>query len=428
MEQAQVLHGHIIDAPERHSLRCRAGHYLVFEQGRIAGVFPELPSRWEGCPVSRTEGLILPGLTDLHVHAPQYAFAGSGMDLPLLPWLESYTFPEEIRYADLDYAAAAYERFVRDLRASFTGRAVIFATCHSPASRLLRDKLAGSGLAAYVGRVSMDQYAPDGLREGPDAASQAEDWLREALGDGCGRVLPIVTPRFIPSCSPSLLTALSRIAAELDLPIQSHLSENRDEQALVSALYPEASCYAAVYDDFGLLGERTVLAHCVHCSQVELDLLAERGCFIAHCPQSNINLMSGAAPIRSYLEQGLRVGLGTDVAGGAHLSLFRAIQDAVAVSKLRCALLDEAQPLSLAEAFYLATRGGGSFFGPVGLLEADYVADALIIDDSSLTPESFSLEQRVQRAIYLLDERAIQGKYVEGQLIFSTADIQGVKP
>jgi len=420
MTGSVALKGNIIFCGEDRQLICRNNAYLVAREGKVAGVYPLLPPEYARAPLRDYGGaLIIPGLTDLHLHAPQYAFAGLGMDLELLPWLERCAFPEESRYADLDYAAAAYGRLVAALRKGFTTRLMIFATRHTPASLLLAELLHWSGLAAYVGRVSMDSRAPAVLKEGCAAAEEERRFIEALLERGFPRVRPAVTPRFIPSCSPELLWELGRLAQEYRLPVQSHLGENRGEIRLVGSLYPEAPHYASVYDSYGLLGQTpTVMAHCVHCLPEELRLLAQRGVFIAHCPQSNLNLMSGAAPIRAYLDQGQRVGLGTDVAGGAHLSLFRAIQDAVAVSKLRKALLKpEEQPLALAEAFYLATRGGGAFFGSTGAFEAGYDLDALVIDDGPVNTDDFTLEERLARAIYLLDENSLLAKYVEGEEI-----------
>ena len=148
--------------------------------------------------------------------------------------------------------------------------------------------------------------------------------------------------------------------------------------------------------------------------------MRQRGVYAAHCPQSNINLVSGVAPIKHMLELGLNIGLGTDMAGGAHLSLFRAIQDAIAASKLRVALLhiEGEEPLTPNEAFYLATRGGGSFFGKVGCFEPGYELDALVLDDSPVRLPGHTLAERLQRAIYLLDEGAISAKYVGGVRLF----------
>ena len=162
------------------------------------------------------------------------------------------------------------------------------------------------------------------------------------------------------------------------------------------------------------------MAHCVYSSDAELSLMKTRGVFIAHCPQSNTNLSSGIAPIRHYLEEELHIGLGTDIAGGHSLSMLRAIADAIQVSKLRWRLVDDSQkPLSLEEAFYMATMGGGAFFGKVGTFAEDYEFDALILDDSRLRhPQPLNSRERLERLIYLADDSCIAGKYVSGNKIF----------
>jgi guanine deaminase len=232
-------------------------------------------------------------------------------------------------------------------------------------------------------------------------------------------IKPIITPRFIPSCSGPLLAALGQLAEKYALPVQSHLSENIKEVEWVRRLEPHSKHYADAYQRYGLLsGQPTVMAHCVHLSDAEMVILREHGVYIAHCPQSNTNLLSGAAPIRAFLQAGLKVGLATDVAGGAHISIVHAIADAVTVSKMRAALVDpKEQPLSVPEAFYLASKGGGAFFGKVGSFEPGYVADVLVINDGALSPYPLTLEQRLERLVYHADERHLAAKYVGGKEI-----------
>ena len=162
------------------------------------------------------------------------------------------------------------------------------------------------------------------------------------------------------------------------------------------------------------------MAHCVYSSDAELSLMKERGVFIAHCPKSNTNLSSGIAPTRRYIEEGLHIGLGTDIAGGHSLSMLRAIADAIQVSKLRWRLVDDSlKPLSLEEAFYMATMGGGAFFGKVGTFAEGYEFDALILDDSKLRhPQPLTARERLERLIYLSDDSCITGKYISGNKIF----------
>lgn len=398
--------------------------YLVCEDGVCAGVFDTLPERYAALPLTDFgDRLIIPGLIDLHVHAPQFAFRGLGMDMELLDWLNTYTFPEESKYAQTDYADRAYSQFVSHLRRSATTRAVCFATVHTPATELLMEKMEESGLISYVGKVNMDRNSPDYLREESAEASVAatERWLSETKSR-FARTKPIITPRFIPSCSDTLLQGLRGLVEKYDLPVQSHLSENFGEIAWVGELCPSAKFYGDAYDRFGLFGgdHPCIMAHCVHSSDEELELMRKNGVYIAHSPLSNTNLASGVAPIAKYLDSGLRVGLASDVAGGETVNMFQVMAGAIRASKLRWRLLDqEVKPLTVDQAFYLATLGGGSFFGKVGSFGSGYEFDALVLDDSALEhPQELTLRARLERCIYLADERHIAAKFVAGTRIF----------
>ena len=418
-----VLRGDICYSVSPTQLRAVPDGYLVVEEGLCAGVFPQLPEGYAGLPVlDRRGSLVVPGLVDLHLHAPQYAFRGLGMDLELLDWLDTHTFPEEARYQDLDYAGRAYDIFAGDLKASATTRACVFATAHTQATLLLMDRLEESRLITLVGRVNMDRNCPDSLRE-PDAQTAAQatvDWL-EAVRGRYQRTGPILTPRFIPSCTDELMRRLGEIRRQYDLPVQSHLSENQGEVAWVAQLCPSAPFYGAAYDAFGLFGgdHPCVMAHCVLSGAEELALMKARGVFVAHCPQSNENLSSGVAPVRRYLEAGLHVGLGSDIAGGSTPSIFRAMADAIQVSKLRWRLVDQTlAPLTAAEAFWLGTAGGGAFFGKVGAFEPGWEADVLVLDDRRLRcPNPLTPEQRLERLIYLAEDRDITDKFARGEKI-----------
>lgn len=416
-----VLKGDICYSKSLTELACAENAFLVCENGRSAGVFRELPEAYRAFPLTDYSGmLIIPGMVDLHIHAPQYTYRGLGMDLELLDWLQTYAFPEEAKYASLEYADKAYGFFADRLKNSATTRAIVFATVHPDATVLLMEKLEKAGLVSYVGKVNMDCDAPDNLREPSAEASlrATRDWLKKCAGR-FGRTSPILTPRFLPSCSKELLSGLQRVREEYRLPVQSHLSENQGEIELVGRLFPEAAFYGDGYDRYGLFGgdAKTVMAHCVYSSPEEITRMKKNGVFIAHCPASNTNIASGIAPIRRYLEEGLRVGLGSDVAGGESESIFRAIADAVKVSKLNWRLVDDgAKPLSFEEAFYLATVGGGEFFGKVGSFESGYEFDAVVLDDRGLGVRTdLSVRQRAERDVYLeADRDAIRAKYAGG--------------
>ena len=424
MNDSFILKGDICFSQKKNAAASFENHYIVCMDGLCQGVFPSIPSKYRFLPVIDYSGrLIIPGLVDLHIHAPQFSFRGMGMDLELLDWLNEITFPEESRYSSLDYAKTAYRAFTDALQKSATTRACIFSTIHVPATEVLMELLEATGLKTYVGKVNMDRNSPAFLME-ESALASAEatlQWLENCLGK-YKYTMPIITPRFIPSCSDELLERLGKLQSKYKLPVQSHLSEAIGEIEWVSTLCPDSSFYGKVYDKYGLFGgnAKTIMAHCVHSTPDEIQLMKEREVFIAHCPESNINLKSGLAPIRKYMEAGLHVGLGTDVAAGTSESIFSAMSEAIKTSKLQYMLLDSSlKPLTVDEVFYLATKGGGEFFGRVGSFEAGYEFDALVINDSSLCClERLSPRERLERIVYLSQSCKLEHKYVSGTQLF----------
>ena len=419
-----ILKGHICHSVDRNHIAVFEDHYLVCTDDVCAGIFPQIPEQYRELElIDYGDRLIIPGMSDLHIHAPQFAYRGLGMDMELLDWLNVHAFPEESHYADLDYANLAYDQFVTHLRRSETTRLSVFATLHREATELLMEKLENSGLISCVGKLNMNRNSPDYYREPSTEYSLAETrkWLEETVGKW-KHTTPIITPRFIPSCTDDLLYGVGALSREFGVPTQSHLSENLSEIAWVKELVPEARKYGDAYRIFGLFGgdHRCIMAHCVYSDELEMQMMKENGVFTAHSPESNINVASGVAPINRYLDYGLKVGLATDVAGGSHESMFKAMTHAIQSSKLRWRLLDQSVPfLTFDTAFYLATRGGGEFFGKVGAFDPGYELDAVILDDSNLDhPQKLSVKDRLERIAYLGDERNIYGKYVAGAKLF----------
>ena len=425
-----VLKGHICYSESKNELITRENAYVVCVGGKSKGVFTELPQQYAVLPLKDySDCLIVPGMIDLHIHAPQYAFRGMCMDLELMDWLNRYTFPEEAKYMELEYAERAYAIFVNALKASATTRAVVFATRHRPATELLMKLMEESGLASYVGKVNMDREAAEVLVEESAAVSASEtvQWI-EAVKEKYTNTKPILTPRFIPCCSDTLMEHLRQIQMAYGLPVQSHLSESPGEIDFVHFLRPDNAFYGEAYNDYDLFGKnkdnqtdvKTVMAHCVWSTDEEIDLMRKNGVFVAHCPASNMNLSSGIAPIRKYLDLGMNIGLGTDVAGGHSDSIFRAMTDAIQVSKMYWRYVDQTmKPITFPEAFYMATLGGGAFFGAVGSFAEGYAFDAVVLDDTALVhPQELSVSERLERAVYLgLDTHGIRAKYVNGEKI-----------
>ena len=418
-----ALKGTICYSISPQKLSITPNSYLICSQGKCAGIFPVLPEKYRGIPCTDyKDDLIIPGLTDLHVHAPQYTFRASGMDLELLDWLNTYAFPQEARYENLEFARSAYSIFAEDMKKSPNTRACIFGTLHVPATELLMELMDKTGLKTMIGKVNMDRNGSPILQEtSAEASAQATvTWIEDTL-NRFENTTPILTPRFTPACTDQLMAKLSQIQKKYHLPMQSHLSENFGEIEWVKELCPGTHFYGEAYHQFQLFGGDcpTIMAHCVHSSEEELALMKKQGVYVAHFPQSNTNLSSGIAPARHYLEAGLHIGLGSDIAGGTSLSILRAMADAIQVSKLYWRLVDSsAKPLTLEEAFYLGTEGGGSFFGKVGSFREGYEFDAVILNSSTIpTPLSLSPKDRLERLVYLSDDRNITGKYVSGRKI-----------
>ena len=415
-----LLHGDLCFSKDRMRIETMENGYMHIRDGKIVALYETVPTNLSSLELKDYHGkIVLPGMVDLHLHAPQYAYRGTKMDLPLLDWLNINTFPEEAKYENVSYAKAAYTNFVEDLKESPTTRAVIFATLHKEATLELMALLEESGLSTMVGKVNMDRNSPDYLTEhsAEESLENTMAWLREVPKD-YRNCRPILTPRFTPTCSDSLLEGLGRLMAEEGLPLQSHLSENKAEIAWVKELCPDTKNYGESYDRYGLLGN-TVMAHCVHTEEDELGLLMQRGTTIVHCPQSNTNLQSGVAPIKHFLNKGAKVGLGTDVAGGANLSMFRAITDAIHASKLRnCLLREEDSALTLSEAFYMATLSGGRFFGKVGSFLPGYEADFLVFSGKRKSVREESLLERLEMLLYTEKELfRMDAKFVQGRQI-----------
>ena len=418
----KLIKGSFIYSIDKDNIEIKENQYLLIRDGKSEEFYKEIPSRLKNIQIEDYgDNIIIPGLIDLHIHAPQYAFRGMGMDMQLLDWLNTYAFKEEGKYRDLEYAKKQYSKFVSDVKNSATTRLSIFATLHKDATIMLMDMLEEAGIKAYVGKVNMDRNSPEFLIE--DTLKSKEDtieWLEDTK-DRYKNIKPILTPRFIPSCTDNLMEEIKQINNIYNIPVQSHLSENKSEIEWVAELHPDTKNYAEAYYKYNLFGKnnKTIMAHCVHCPDDELELIKQNNVVVAHCPQSNANLTSGIAPIKNMLSMGINVGLGSDIAAGSSLSIFRAMSDAVQVSKLRESLTGQKnQTLTLTEVFYLGTKGGGKFFGDVGSFEKGYEFDAVVLNDKSFGDNSnFTLKERLERIIYLSDDRNIVAKYVAGNKI-----------
>ena len=414
----KVYKAHILFTKEKDQFEVFENGYIAVENGKVTGVSTNLSEL--DCQnaeiIDFGDKLLIPAMNDMHVHAPQVHNQGVAMDLELLPWLQNYTFPEESKYADVEYAERMYRRFLHTQWLFGTMRSVVFGTVHTESTRVLIKLYQEAGMGALVGKVAMNRNCPDALCEDVKAAVEGNERLIAEFSDVDGLVHPIITPRFVPSCTPELLKACGELAKKYQLPVQSHLSENTSEIAWVAELEPESESYGDAYNRYGLFGQTpTIMAHCVWTSGSELDMMKRNGVMVAHCPTSNFNIASGMAPIRTFLEEGLPIGLGSDISGGHDLNMFRMLVYAIQVSKMHYQQNHDKAFLTLPEIFWIATKSAGSFFGKVGSFEPGYDFDALVIDDAVLYPSEYSLLHRLERFIYVGDDRQIVHRFCRGK-------------
>lgn len=391
-----------------------------------------------------------PGFVDTHIHASQYPNAGIFGKSTLLDWLNMYTFPLEASLTDLDKARRVYAACIRRTLAHGTTAAAYFATRDVAATNLLADLCVRAGQRALVGRVCMDEasmspewYCDESAEESVVRTREVVDYVRGLDPEGV-LVRPIVTPRFAPTCTGEALRGLGKLAADEELAVQTHVSENPGECALVAELFPAETAdekgYVGVYDAAGLLGPRTILAHGIHLNEKEVRVLAESGTGISHCPCSNSSITSGAARVRWLLEAGVEVGLGTDVSGGYSASVLEAARQALLVSRHVAMGVEEGAEkertkLSVEEVLYLATKGGAKLVGlegRVGAFEVGMEWDAQMIALGGVGAEGEakrsdtgnvdvfgweSWEDMVAKWLFGGDDRNTRKVWVKGQLV-----------
>ena len=414
----QVLKGNIVQAPALGELQITEQGYLVLEDGVIRGVYDRLPLEYATAPlVDYGQALVMQSFADMHLHAPQYPMLGMGMDLPLLEWLDTYTFPTEARFADTDYARRVYRRLASDLITSGTTRVCMFSSLHTEATWILMDELERAGVTGYVGKVNMDRNGLPGVLE-----ETTEESIRETVRwlDGCHfeHVRPIITPRFTPSCTDELMTALGKLARERELYVQSHLSENTREIDWVRELHPDCKQYWETYDKYGLWKDHTVMAHCVHSDQRERAAIRDAGVVVVHCADSNVNICSGLCPVRQMVNEGLWVTLGSDIAGGAQLPMYKVITMSIRTSKAR-RVTDGWHPdfLTVPEGYYLGTTAGHRYFGAGDGFAVGDKLHAVVIDDGDFPEAShpLSVRERFERAIYMTHRHNIVSVWSDGR-------------
>jgi guanine deaminase len=405
---------------------CRDALITIASNGTIVSVIRPDESAWERKKsAAREEGrlvelprqaFLLPGFIDLHIHAPQWPQLGKALDVPLEVWLQQYTFPLEARYSDAAFARKVYADLVISLLAHGTTTALYLSTIHAEATRLLTEICLEKGQRALVGKVVMDEpdQCPDYYRDASAEIALEEtqsfiEFVRSMPGNAESLVLPVVTPRFIPSCTDLALTGLGKIASEYACHVQTHCSESDWEHGYVIERTGQPDTEAL--RDFGLLGRHTVLAHSNFITDSDMDTIAAAGAGIAHCPLSNVYFSNAVFPLRRALEKSLHVGLGTDISGGPSASMFDTCRQAISASRMLEDGVDATADssdrgvarsrINFREAFHLATAGGATVLDlQVGRFEDGYAFDAILID-----PEAVSAPIRINDEFDTLDDQ-----------------------
>lgn len=394
------------------------GCIVVDDKGKTVGVYKKLPERFRGIETEDFgERLIIPGFTDCHVHASQMPNTGIGYNTELIEWLDTLTIPQEIRFRDREYAKSVYHDFAQELLKYGITHSVIMTTIHADSASILVDELIQTGLKAYVGKVCEDcNTLLDAMEETSVAVNESDRFIRENIGKS-ELVKPIVTPTLSMLCTRKLMSALAAQAGKYGLPVQLHLSENLSEIEFTLRFFGDCEDFTQTYEKAGLMkDERTMAAHSIHLSDREKQVLKEKQILVAHCPHSNLNLLSGVMKLAEYNDLGIRVGLGSDLAGGHTLNMFLNMAGAIQEGGVHYVNRTYHRPVTASEAFYCATKAGGSFFGKTGSFEKGYDFDALVIDDSDAVKYNrFTLAQRAERMIYCCDDRNIVHVYVNGE-------------
>ena len=419
----KAYRGEILSVPEdpsaagQKAVRYFEQGLLVVEDGLVVACGPEadLAERFGDVPAERLDGLIVPGFVDAHVHYPQIGCIASHGE-QLMQWLERHIFPAEKAFADRGHADRVAAFFLDELLRHGTTSALVFATVHAGSVDALFEAALQRDMRIVSGKVLMD-LGPEGLRD-TVADGRADTEALIARWRGRGRLGYAVTPRFVPTSSPEQLAdAGALVAAHRDVLVHTHLSENLGEIAFVAERFPEASDYLDVYDRFGLVGPRSVFAHCVHMSDRALSRMAEAGAGIAFCPTSNMFLGSGLFDLAQADRHRIGIGIGTDIGAGTTLSVLHTLGEAYRTCQLRGTSLDPFRAL------HLATAGGARVMGiadRVGALLPGQEADFVVLDSRS-TPllanrcSGTSLHDRLFALQVLGDDRAIAATYLRGR-------------
>ena len=402
----------------------KKGALVVDDQGIIlkVGSSELLCQEYKDAKIEKGEGcVILPGFVDSHIHFPQMDMIGTHSG-ELLEWLEKYTWPTEKSFADPEVVREAAEVFCQELFKNGTTFSSIFASNHEHCVDILFEAMYRHGARAIVGKPSMDQNCEPTLAISAEEDYEEQLRLIDKWHNKDGRLFYSVTPRFAPACSEKMLEMLGKLfRSRSDLFLQTHICENQSEVEWIKEIFPKEKDYFAVYERYGLSGERCVMAHAILCTEDERARMLKGGTSVAHCPTSNLFLGSGFFPFMKVAVSGMRVGLGTDIGAGTDFSLWQTMSEANKVAKI---LKKPVHPVHL---LYAATEGGALCFGQhdLGRLEAGYKADFQVLKPGKNTLLARAWKkykdpvEKLMALIHHADDRIVSKTFVNGREVYS---------
>ena len=415
----KLYHGDIVYTPSADALAVYENSYIAVDSGKVEGIYPVIPEKYTHAEcIDYGRQMIIPAFSDLHVHGAQYVQRGIGMDCLLSNWLNNYTFPQEAGFKDMSYAKKCYGAFVDDMIRHGTFHANVFGTIHREATDYLFRKMEEKGMYGFVGKVNMDCNSPEFLIE------TTEDSLRETeiyldSHTGSGKVKPILAPRFAPTCSEKLMTGLGKLAAKYHCGVHTHLLESIWEAEEALRCFPGYHSDAEIYERAGLMDHGpSIFAHVIFPTEEDKRIMKKHGSFSVHCPDATTNIIAGIMPLAAMHDEELKIAIGSDVAGGHSIAIYKQIARAVQLSKLKEFYEpDQSQTITLTQAFYHATKEAGSVFGKVGSFEKGYQFNALVIDTMEDSWVPLTAEERLERFCYIGDDRNIRARFIDGKEI-----------
>lgn len=410
--------GNIVYSKSKNELVEYSNAYIAVENGVVEGIYETLPEKYKRLPCKDFgEDVIIPAFTDLHVHAPQYSQRSLAMDEVLVDWLDKYTFPLEAKYKDVEFAKAVYDSFINEIIAQGTMHAVVFGTIHNEATGYLIDQLEKKGISSYVGKVNMDMNSPDYLCESTESSIRdTEKFIDKYINNKYSK--PILTPRFAPTCSDTLLEGLGKIAKKYKVGIQTHIEESIWESNEALKQHSNSNCDMDIYEKAGLLDNGPVIAaHFIFPKEKDIDILKRYNGYAVQCPDATVNVIAGIMQTGVLMDKDVNLGLGSDISAGYDLCIHTQIAQAVQLSKIKSFYEPENRKISFAEAFYMGTKGSGKLFGNVGSFEQGYSFDALVISGVSDEFEELSPIQKIERFCGLGNKSNIRARFMRGQEI-----------